>query len=274
MTKSLSNLIKFYNFNVTEDDKKLIDVNARVGNFIPGILSHGEVEIKNYEGEDLVEQELDENALEQGIQQEELLDLDETIAAARKQAESIIEEANSKAEEIMEQARIESEFEKNKMLEEGKKQGYQEGLIKANEEIAEQKKLLEEKAIQLETKYSQLVDELEPQFVDLLIQLVRKMTGIYAESSKDVVLYLMEQSIRKLGKPAIIKVRVSNEDFEYIGKKEQEIRLIVGDACDFSLEVDSALEKNQCIIDTENQIVDCSVDVQLDNLINDLKLLV
>ena len=36
----------------------------------------------------------------------------------------------------------------------------------------------------------------------------------------------------------------------------------------------SILEKNQCIIDTENQIVDCSVDVQLDNLINDLKLLV
>jgi flagellar assembly protein FliH len=33
------------------------------------------------------------------------------------------------------------------------------------------------------------------------------------------------------------------------------------------------LTKNQCLIETDQRVIDCSLDVQLNNLITDLKLL-
>ena len=36
---------------------------------------------------------------------------------------------------------------------------------------------------------------------------------------------------------------------------------------------DSALKRNECLIETDAGVFDCSLDVQLDNLIKDIRLL-
>ena len=40
-----------------------------------------------------------------------------------------------------------------------------------------------------------------------------------------------------------------------------------------NVSIDPQLIKNQCIIETEGKLFDCSLDVQMDNLIKDLKML-
>lgn len=272
MTKSLSNLIKYYNFNVTEDDKKLIDMDHRVENFIPGIITHGEVEIRDLEREEF-DAEFPEGMFEKEdtIKEQELSSA-ELLATTHDQAAQILEQAQREAEQILEQARVAGEFEKNRIIEEGRKLGYQEGLIKANEELANQKKALENKEEELESHYQQMIADLEPNFTELVIELVKKLTGVFAE--RDVVIFLMEQALDKIGRCKAIKVRVSQDDIENVNASKEALLNIVGNQCQFDVLADVGLQKNQCVIETENQIVDCSLDVQLDSLIEDLKLLI
>lgn len=268
----MSNLIKYYNFNVTEEDKKLIDMDNRVGNFIPGIITHGEVEVRDLEREEFDAEFPEEMFKQESTEQEQMLSPDELIAMAQQQAEQIIEQANNDAEKIIEQAKVTGEFEKNRIIEEGKKLGYQEGLIRANDELASQKKVLEDKEQELEAHYQQMISDLEPKFTDLVISIVKKLTGVYAE--REVVVFLMEQALHRIGRCSTVKVRVSQEDFDSVNASMNVFLNIVGNQCQFDVTADSGLEKNQCVIETENQIVDCSLNVQLDSLIEDLKLLV
>ncbi len=272
MTKSLSNLIKYYNFNVTEDDKKLIDMDHRVGNFIPGIVTHGEVELWDSE-----RQELEAEFPEEMFEQEEtikgkVLNQDELLDMAHEQAGQILEQAHKEAEQILEQARVAGEYEKNQIIEEGRKSGYQEGLVKANEEFSNQKKALEDREEELEAQYQKMIADLEPGFTELVIELVKKLTGVFAE--RDIVLFLIEQALGKIGRCKGIKIKVSQDDIESVNASMDNFMNIVGNQCQFDVLVDIGLQKNQCVIETENQIVDCSLDVQLDSLIEDLKLLI
>ena len=47
----MSNLIKYYNFNVTEDNKRVLENDTLVAGFVPGLLTHGEVEVRDLERE-------------------------------------------------------------------------------------------------------------------------------------------------------------------------------------------------------------------------------
>lgn len=272
MTRSLSNLIKFYNFNVTEEDKKVLDFDSQVDNFIPGILTHGEVEIRDLEREEF-DAEFPEEMFEEVQPEEVSLLPTELLEKANMEADLIIQNAKAEAENIIEQAKVTGEFEKNKIIEEGQKLGYQQGLVKANDELAVQREELEEKKQQLEMEYQQLVSELEPNFVKLVMGLVKKLTGVLVEDKKEIIMYLMEQSLQNLGKVTQLVVRVSAEDFELVAASEDKIKAIVGEKCQLDVFSDTKLTKNQCILELDNQIIDCSLDVQLEGLMEDLKLL-
>lgn len=246
-------------------------MDRRVGNFIPGIVTHGEIEVR-----DLEREEFDAEFPEEMFEQEEVanepeLTPDELLAMAHEQAGQILEQAQSDAEQIIEQAKVEGEFEKNRIIEEGRKLGYKEGLIKANEELAGQKKDLEIREEELEKQYQQMIADLEPDFTQLVIELVKKLTGVFAE--RDIVVYLMEQAMNKIGRCNAIKVRVSQQDIESVEASRDIFLNIVGNQCQFDVMADASLQKNQCVIETENQVVDCSLEVQLEGLIEDLKLL-
>ena len=269
----MSNLIKFYNFHVTEDDKRLLDSDSKVDNFIPGIISHGEVEVKNLDREEFDGEFSEEMFEDTSETQEEGLLPDELLKDAHEQADIILEKARAQAEEIIEQAKVTGEFEKKKVIEDGRKLGYQEGLVKANDEVAAQKEALENEKMQLENDYQQKVAELEPTFVELVMGIVKKITGVLVEDRKDIILYLMEQSLNNLGKVKQLVVRVSPEDVDLVQSKEEEIRDMVGSTCNLEILSDEKLGKNQCILDMDNQIIDCSLDVQLQGLMEDLKML-
>lgn len=272
MTRSLSNLIKFYNFNVTEEDKKVLDFDSQVGDFIPGILTHGEVEVRDLEREEF-DAEFPKELFEETQSEEVSLLPSELLEKANEEAEKIIQNAKAEAEKILEQAKVAGEFEKNKVIEEGQKLGYQQGLVKANDELAGQRMELEERTQQLELEYQQLVSELEPNFVNLVMGLVKKLTGIVVEDKKEIIMYLMEQSLRNLGKVKQLVIRVSAQDFELVTASEDKIRAIVGNECQLDVVTDTKLLKNQCMLELDNQIIDCSLDVQLEGLMEDLKLL-
>lgn len=272
----MSNLIKYYNFNVTEDNKRVLENDALVAGFVPGLLTHGEVEVRDLEREEFDEEfpeELFENEQSEHGMTVEDTSSEEVLAYAHEQAGIILEEAQKEAEELVEQARVSAEFEREKIIEESKKSGYKDGLVQANDELAAQRKELEERREQLEREYQQLVDEMEPNFVRIVMGLVQKLTGVVVEDHKNVILYLMEQSMKNMGRTTQLKIRVSKEDYEKVCNAQAQLRELLREDCDMDIEMDPNMMANQCILEADNQVIDCSLDVQMRGLMEDLKLL-
>ena len=68
-------------------------------------------------------------------------------------------------------------------------------------------------------------------------------------------------------------LKVSKSDYPFILKyKEVLDKSIIGEA-EINIVEDNSLLKNQCLIETDGGVFDCSLDVQLDNLTKMLRIL-
>jgi flagellar assembly protein FliH len=189
----------------------------------------------------------------------------------RKKAGAIVDNANNEATGILDAAKKEARKLKEDTLERARKQGYEEGLEKGNLEIEQIKKdLLGQQKLQ-EEEYQKLLKGMEGHVSEVIISLITKLTGILVEDKTEIILYLVEKALREDDRAENYTLRVSREDFELLSTKKTYIEEIVGR--DIQISVYGQLTKNQCLIETENKVINCSLDVQLNNLIRDLKLL-
>ena len=115
--------------------------------------------------------------------------------------------------------------------------------------------------------------KLEPAFAELVVSLVRKITGISCENKKDIILYLIGNSLRNIEKTSLITIRVSKEDISRVAAKKSTLKAIAKDSAELEVVEDSSLEAMQCIIETDHSMIDCSLDAQLQNLEDHVKLL-
>lgn len=189
----------------------------------------------------------------------------------KKEAGAIIENARKKAEEILKKAREEAARIKEEAFIQASKQGYNEGLKKACEEAEKIKKELNEQKNRQEMEYQKLIADMEESAAELIASLVKKITGIEVEDKKDIIIYLIEKGLRAYDSLDSYNIRVSSADYEYVLSKKEYLEGILGR--DIQITADAQLEKNQCLIESENKIIDLSLNVQLDNLANDIKLL-
>ena len=130
--------------------------------------------------------------------------------------------------------------------------------------------LLKQQEIQ-QKEYKQLLGGIEGHVAELLMSLITKLTGILAEDKTEIILYLVRKALENDDSGEDFTIRVSSEDFNTLSDKKEYIEGIINS--EIQIVVDAQLGKNQCFIESENRLIDCSLDVQLDNLITDLKLL-
>ena len=93
------------------------------------------------------------------------------------------------------------------------------------------------------------------------------------EDNKDVILHLINNVMRNNELSKEFTIRVSENDYNYVISNKE---LIYGAASpDYNIEIckDSKLSKNQCVIETDAGVFDCSLDIQLENLIHEIKIL-
>lgn len=188
-----------------------------------------------------------------------------------KRAGAIIEKAKKEAAKILEDAKEEAQTLKANTIEEARTQGYEEGKKKGSTEIEQIKRsLLEQKEV-LKKEYDEMLVQTSQQVTELMISLISKLTGIFVEDKTDIILYLVEKALLDDESMDDYTIRVSREDLDVLSSKKEYIEGIIGK--DVQILVDTGLNKNQCLIETENKVINCSLDVQLSNLITDLKLL-
>ena len=185
----------------------------------------------------------------------------------------IMEDAQTKAEQIINDAKEEAEQIRESALEEGKEEGIQLGLSKGQEELEELKTKLNNERSQLESQYNDMISKFETDFVENFINVFEKISGIMIDDKKDVIFHLINQQISEVEKSNHYIIRVSKEDFELVNNKKQLLYDYGGkDAIIEIIETDT-LSRNKCLIETDNSVIDCSIDTQIKNLIADLRML-
>lgn len=284
MTRSLSrNLYKASWVVVSGDEKHVIDSNALVEKRIEeqAALRRASSNMELEQGEEAgfvsglggeaIDALLRDNSDDSGIiKAEKAPDLEEIKA----QAQEMLDDAQAQIDEMNAAAQNEIEAKRRWAMEEGKKEGYEEGYRKGVSEAEEMKRQVMAERRRLEAEYEQLIDELEPRFIDTITEVYSHIFGIGLADNRDILVHLVDSTLRQVESSRTFIVHVSKEDYPFVNMQKQ--ALTEGAAAGRgTVEIieDLTLGRGECMIETDGGIFDCGVDTQLTELNNKLRML-
>jgi flagellar assembly protein FliH len=233
--------------------------------FVPGLFAATVEQIPEKEEDIIKNQFLMQEAL--------LMEQQRSEEAVTLKAKEIIDDAKEEVKRILKGAKAEATACSEQIRQDAFQSGYHDGYNKAIKEINSLKEDLEVEKLQLEKEYENKVKEFEPTFVDLFIAYIKRFTGVILDDKKDIILYLLEQVLLNIENSNVYLIHVSKEDYEMVYSKKHEIAWKVNENAEIEIIEDRMLTRAQCLIETDSRVIDCSLDVQLKNLVHDLKLL-
>ena len=188
------------------------------------------------------------------------------------------EEMIAKAQEEIEQLHAEADkaisFLKKRSMEEGREEGYQSGRIEAMRELEEEKIKWKEKEALLEQEFQKRVDALEVQFVETITGIYEEIFKVELSSYKPVLFNAISNTIRSIEGVKDFIIHVSKEDYrEVIAAKAELLDNMISKTVTVEIVEDIMLKENECVIETDNGIFDCSIGAQVEELKRRLRLL-
>lgn len=268
----MSNLLKYNHVVVKNEDKHVIDSNELLKNILSAnknTTSDNSFAEKSIPDPDGFVRGIDAARVEKLISDEEEQQDDNNagiLEDARKQVEDILEDAKKQAEDILKDAK-----------ENGYKEGYEKGTIESKQKSDDLQAKLEadykSMSEKLQNEYDEKYQVMESELVDTLMEVFSKVTLTIAEDKKDLVLLLIQRTLKDADANKDFLIRVSDVDYGFVMNSIDKLYDCV--SLDSKIEVvrDNTLKKNQCIIETDAGAFDCSLDIQLEGLISEIKLL-
>ena len=284
----MSNLLKGFAVAVDDTEKRVIDYNDVItqklmeiraslkqdGVFESGFnegLSAVNVSQVLDEGNQIIGESIAEAPSE--TEEQVIANKEKLIADAKAEADGIVKQANEDAVFIIAEAKAEAQ----QIREEAKKSGYAEGTAAANsnveKKLKEAENALKEKEQLLISEYEKKKDELEPALVETILKIFAEITKAVSIDKKDMILTLVNNVMAGGEASRNFVIRVCNEDAQFL--KENREKIINAVRKDIHLEIvtDPSMRRNECFIDTDTGVYDCSLDIQMENLITDIKIL-
>lgn len=292
-----NNVFKAYQVTVQGEDKHVIDNNARVAQKIEQLrelLAHKEDNLWENDSQEGFTRGLDAELVEALIAEgdddsspiikaeehaeEVRQDSTATLALVSEQAEEILAAARREADSIkggiLSEAQAEIEAMRQSVYEEARSQGYDVGYNEAIQQIEQQRSELQEQRRKLETEYQQMIDELEPKFVEVLTDIYEKVFQIDLKKEHDIIMHLISSTMHKIEGNSNYLIHVSKEDYPYVNLKKNEVLTsMVSTNAAVEIVEDMTLGPNDCIIETDGGVFDCGLGTQLEELSQKLRLL-
>ncbi|MCR5320280.1 MAG: hypothetical protein K6E48_03640 [Lachnospiraceae bacterium] len=289
----MSNIYKYFFVNVDSEEKRIIDSSEILDQKLEKISDELEEEPKPWLTENFYETDGDENPGVEGLVRdedgltEEYVDdgggFDSNPPIADEEAyddSAMREEMMGQLQEEIDQMRseamadIQAELDTLRMQarEEGQKAGYDQGFAQGN---AEAMAILEEERARLkemEKEYDLNIQAVEPLFVDKLTSIYQHIFQVDLSEHRDIILHLIDTTIHSIETGKNFIIRVSKEDIGFVTMQKSKL---LGGLNEVTAEIveDATLQKNECLIETEGGIFDCSLDVELEALSKKLKIL-
>ena len=271
----MSNVIKSVYFQMDQKDTRVIDSDEHVAEFAPLLLQRQNSPAED--GEELAAQEIPEgfqsgmNVLNmEDVRQEERQKMQEETS---REKEAILADARSEADVLLRSARAEADQLREQAVEEGRNAGFEQGQAEAQERLQEAAEKFRQQMEQERQALKEQEEALEPKYAEIMAALIQKITGVVCQDKKNVIVYLIHQALNQLEKTKTINLRVSKQDILRVSSYKEQLKKCVSEGVEFDITEDDSLQENQCIIETDQRIIDCSLDVQLQNLQDQIRML-
>lgn len=278
---SSPNVYKFNQVVLQDSDARVIDSNERMAERIAALSRSLQESIGEADGSDFTDEFTD------GIEAAQVsLLLDEDAGNVIKaepvyegpSPEELIAEAQEQIDMMMNQASQEAEQLRAQAYEEGTAKGQSDGYAKGYSEAealkAQLRQEYQDKEDQLIRIYQDKIREIEPSLVDVLTDIYEHVFHVQMADQRDVIMHLLGNALRKMEGSAEYLIHVSKEDLPFVSmQKETLIESCGAVNAHFDVIEDLTLSKNQCLVETENGIFDCSLGVELKELKKQLLLL-
>lgn len=268
----MPNLYKQYAVRTEPNSRRVIDSNELVVKRLENLLAQQKKEQRKTaaaSGENAAE----DNGFSAGIvtEQTEFVEEIDPVAEAKKEAERILSEAREEAKEIVAKAKSEGESIKDG----ARASGYAEGKKEKDDELAGREADLKGKYEALEAslkeEYAGKMETMERDLVDVILQVFDRVFHIQFDNKKEILMYLIGDAILNIEGDKKFRVKVADGNVLFLENHKEEILERVGQDIEIEIVADSSLGGNDCTIETDSGVFDCSLGVQLENLIKDLK---
>ena len=235
----MPNLYKQYFVQNQNENARVINPNAVLEARAAKILERQRAEQKHQE-------ELS-RSFEAGIVTETTDKIEETepvceAQLVKEEAERILNDAKCQAEAVLNQAYADA---KN-IHEEARVQGYADG------NAAMQK-------------------ELEEARMKLLEELSSKVFHIQFDNKKHILMHLIDDAILNIEGDRKFRIKVAESNVLFLENHREDILERVGHGIELEFIADSTMDGNECLIETDSGVFDCSLGTQLENLIKDIR---
>jgi len=177
--------------------------------------------------------------------EEEVITPEMILAEARDQAEQRVQEAYS----------------------EGLRRGVEAGRQQFEEAVAQAASALEASAEAMRGAREQFLVSLEPQVVELALEIARRILQREARTDRDLVTTTVRNALRHLADREQMLIRVNPADLE--GLRAQKVRLLEDfeDVREIMVQADEAISPGGCIVESRLMQVDARIEAQLDTIL-------
>lgn len=203
----------------------------------------------------------------------------EILEVAKADARKILRDADAQAEEILAKARQDAEEIKSEFASKGREEGYREGYEKGRKEIM--KKGMEELDRQQELFRSSLenalravdtakkrnLDKYLDELKECALAVAEKVICVSLKSSGEIIKRMLISETEKLKRTEWVKIYMEKSDYNMMMEADAGVVNELARLSDNIKFVVMNKEGNgSCIIEMPEEIVDISVDTQMDNI--------
>ncbi len=124
-----------------------------------------------------------------------------------------------------------------------------------------------------EQAYADRLYTMEPELMDAVIEVFDQVLHTDFADHREILLYLIRRTVRHIKNSREYRIFVSSLDYADVASRKEEIMEKIGGEVTLDIIMDESMQSGQCTIDTDEGLFECGLNVQLSNLIKDLKAL-
>ncbi|MGB9804254.1 FliH/SctL family protein [Desulfofundulus sp.] len=186
---------------------------------------------------------------------------EEILAAARREASAILEQARQEAEAL---AREEAARAREEGLQAGREEGYREGYRKALEDAAAEAQALREEARQVLLQAEEIrratLEGLEGELVALAREMAEKIVAAQLTIDPAIVLNIVREALEAARIREQVVVYVNPEQKKLVEERREEILLSLPPGAVLNIIGDPAIKPGECRIETADGRVDATLE--------------
>jgi len=202
---------------------------------------------------------------------------EELLNEAMDMAKELRDDAVNRANKIIEDAKAQAEIIKENAYKEAYEKGLADGSMEAMKRTDAYMENIQKEQEQLLQKNQEVLEanvlDAQEKIIGLSCALIEKLTGILVDEYRPVMLHMINNALNESDNGKNLIIRVGEENYTYLMDNFDRLSGAANPSISIELYSDSKLDRRQCMIESENGIIDLSMDIQVRKLIAAIKLL-